>query len=131
MKIFAWLAPLVIGGAATLGSAPNVDEAPASLVVASVVGYDGIPRNALRASSGRDVLRLRISRDGMVWVGDDDEKRQMLRLRVRDDDVVQVDPYADVVMVNKVIVWREGMSDKHRRSIFYLDGRDAPRWDRN
>jgi hypothetical protein len=129
MNGLSWFAPFLIGASVAVGSASTVDETPATTTVqARAIGYDGIPRNAMRLSSGRGVLRLRVSRSGTVWIGDDDEQRQILSLRVWNDDVVEVDPYANVVKLNKQVVWREGMNDKQRRSIFYLDKHKRPRF---
>lgn len=112
-------------------STPAADPAADMDVTAAAavsVGYGGIPRNAMRVSSGRAVLRFRVGRDGTVWIGDDDLKVQLTTAGVYRRDVVEVDPYSNQVTINDQVVYR-GLNKNHRHSIFHLDGREQPKWD--
>jgi hypothetical protein len=126
------LAPVTMIGmfvAAGCTSTPAADPATDMDVTAAAttVGYDGIPRNAMRVSSGRAVLRFRVGRDGTVWIGDDDLKVQLTKATVSRRDVVEVDPYSNQVTINDQVVYR-GLNKNHRHSIFHLDGREQPKW---
>ncbi len=98
-------------------------------MTAASVGYDGIPRNAMRVSSGKGILRLRVGRDGTVWVGDDDVERQLLKETVKRHDLVEVDPYANEVSINGRVVSTRILTKGRRHSIFHLDARQQPKWD--
>lgn len=125
------LAPaMMIGVVVAVGCSATPENDPTAVAPSVMsVGYDGIPRNAMRVSSGRDVLRFRVGRAGTVWIGDDDSDQQLTKLAVRRRDVVEVDPYSNQVTVNDQVVMRGGLTKGHRHSIFHLDGREEPRWD--
>jgi hypothetical protein len=129
LKRYASMTIIGVGVATGCGTTPAADQDTVALASPSVVsvGYDGIPRNAMRVSSGKGTLRFRAGRDGTVWIGDDDLGRQLLREAVQRDDVVEVDPYANHITINNRQVSRGGLTKGHRHSIFHLDARQEPR----
>lgn len=129
LKRFASMTIIGVVLASGCGTTPTADQDTVALANPSVVsvGYDAIPRNAMRVSSGKGILRFRVGRDGTVWIGDDDLERQLLKEAVQRDDVVEVDPYANQVTINNRPVSRGRLTKGHRHSIFHLDARQSPR----
>jgi hypothetical protein len=126
-KRFAPMA--LIGLAIVLGCQGTPEQDPNADAAMSVnrVGYDGIPNNAMRVSSGKGVLRFRVGRSGTVWIGDDAHARCLGVYSVARDDVVEVDPYTNQVSINDQSVQQGTLTKGHRHSIFHLDARQAPR----
>jgi signal peptidase I len=82
-------------------------------------GYDGIPTSAKRAKSGGGVLRYQATREGRVWVGDDDRERMILSKAVVKGDIVEVDPSKDQVRLNDEIIYDRDLVRRNDHSIFF------------
>lgn len=85
--------------------------------------YDGIPLGAKREDQGSVRLRFRAPRSGTVYVGDDDLRRQIISIRVKRDDVIEVDPREDRVRKNGVAVFDRNLERRHSHSVFFLRDR--------
>jgi hypothetical protein len=137
MKAIGWMmSAAVIGSAAVSGCASSAGddpakgqmaEMPASGDAAADISYGGIPRNAMRVSSGRGILRFRVQKPGTLWVGDDDARANLFEQGVVLDDVLEVDPYSDQILLNHRVVSPQFLDNTHRHSVFYLDARKKPR----
>jgi hypothetical protein len=82
-------------------------------------GYGKIPGDAERVASGAGTVRFRTERDGFVWVGDDESRRELLLHPVKRGDLIELDPRADQVKINGKVVYTENLESKHRHSIYF------------
>lgn len=82
-------------------------------------GYDGIPTSASRARSGSGVQRYAATKNGRVWVGDDERERQIVSTQVSKGDVVTVDPAKDQVRLNDEVIYDRDLVRRNEHSIFF------------
>lgn len=82
-------------------------------------GYDGIPTSAKRAKSGGGVVRYQVTKEGRVWVGDDDREKMVLARAVVKGDIVEVDPAKDQVRLNGEVISDKNLERRNEHSVFF------------
>lgn len=81
--------------------------------------YDGIPGDAETVASDSGRFEWRADATGMVFIGDDRDKKFIVRHNVKPGDVVEVNPGKDQVKVNGTVIYSKNLESKHRHSIFF------------
>lgn len=82
-------------------------------------GYDGIPTSARRAKSGGGLVRYQASKDGRIWIGDDDRERMILSRAVTKGDVVEIEPGKDQVRLNGEVIYDKDLVRRNEHSVFF------------
>jgi hypothetical protein len=82
-------------------------------------GYGKIPSEAERVATGTGTVVFRVERDGFVWVGDDELRRELLLHPVKRGDVIEVEAKRDEVKINGKVVYNQNLESKHRHSIYF------------
>lgn len=90
--------------------------------------YDGIPRSARLMERFNGKRKFRAPSVGTVWVGDEGRERQVISIKVKRGDTVEVDPDKDRVKKNDEVVYDRNLERRNTHNIFFKPDRDAD-WD--
>lgn len=114
---------LLAGGCSAPGNSGSPQAAPAAVSVSrgdsSDARYAWIPAEADRVDSGKGPLHYQATEKGMMWIGDDQSKRLIVRRPVGANDKIDFDPRRNIVKINGRSVHTPNTNATHVHTIFF------------